>query len=68
RERHQLRLQVGREARERRGGDPHRINVNLYTARRKSADNLLDCAPFEGAVPKAADWPVRMACKLIGED
>ncbi|MFL1873980.1 hypothetical protein ACIKT0_01940 [Hansschlegelia beijingensis] len=48
-------------------GEP-RINVNLYTARRKSADNLLDCAPFEGAVPKAADWPVRMACKLIGED
>lgn len=47
-------------------GEP-RINLNLYTARRKSEDNLLDCALFEGVVPKPADQPVRIACKLIGE-
>ncbi len=45
-----------------------RLNINVYTSRKKFEDNLLDCGFFDDAVtalPKGK--PVEIACKLIGE-
>lgn len=49
---------VGREA---------RINLNVYSARKSSPDNLLACDLFEDTVAVATAKPVVVACKLIGE-
>jgi hypothetical protein len=43
------------------------VLVNVYSARRKGPDNLLDCDIFEGEVTVAAQAPVKIGCKLIGE-
>lgn len=47
-------------------GDPQ-VNVNVYSGRRASPDNLLDCDLFQDAVRVAAANPVRIACRLIEE-
>lgn len=44
------------------------VLVNVYSARHKGPDNLLDCSIFEGYVAAAAQAPVKIACKLIGEE
>jgi hypothetical protein len=44
-----------------------KVNVNVYTARKKLPDNLLDCTTFDDAVTVAAKEPVAITCKLIGE-
>lgn len=49
---------VGREA---------RVNLNVYSARKSSPDNLLDCDLFEDTVAVATAKPVAVACRLIGE-
>lgn len=49
---------VGREA---------RVNLNVYSARKSSPDNLLDCELFEDTMAVAQAKPVAIACKLIGE-
>jgi hypothetical protein len=43
------------------------LNINVFTSRKKFADNLLDCGFFEDAVDVAARQPIKIACKLIAE-
>ena len=43
------------------------LNVNVFSGRRSSEDNLLDCGFFQDAVQVAAAQPVRIACQLIAE-
>lgn len=47
-------------------GEPQ-INLNVYSGRRSSEDNLLDCDFFEDAVRVAQAAPLKIHCKLIGE-
>ena len=47
-------------------GEPQ-INLNVYSGRRSSEDNLLDCDFFEDAVRVAHAAPLKIHCKLIGE-
>jgi hypothetical protein len=42
-------------------------NVNVFSARLGSKDNLLDCDFFDDSVAKARDKPLALRCKLIGE-
>ena len=48
------------------GEKPH-VLINVYTSRKVFEDNLLDCGIFEGLVEEAAQKPIAIACKLIGE-
>ena len=41
------------------------VLVNVYSARRSSQDNLLDCGIFEDSVAKAHAAPIRISCRLI---
>ena len=41
------------------------VLVNVYSARRSSKDNLLDCGIFEDSVAKAHAAPIHISCKLI---
>jgi hypothetical protein len=41
------------------------VLVNVYSARRSSQDNLLDCGIFEDSVAKAHAAPIHISCKLI---
>lgn len=43
------------------------VNLNVYSARKSSEDNLLDCTHFQDAVTVAAVRPIAVTCKLIGE-
>jgi hypothetical protein len=43
------------------------VLINVYSARRSSPDNLLDCGIFQDTVAKAQAQPIPIACKLIGE-
>jgi hypothetical protein len=43
------------------------VLVNVYTARLKDQNNLLDCGIFQDAVTLARKAPVAIACKVIGE-
>jgi hypothetical protein len=43
------------------------VLVNVFSGRHSSPDNLLDCGIFEDDVRLAARAPVRIDCKLIGE-
>lgn len=43
------------------------LNINVFSARLKAQDNLLDCSFFDDRLPLAQSEPVRIACKLIGE-
>lgn len=48
------------------GGDVQ-VNVNVWSARRKVADNLLDCGLFQDTLEAAVRGPVEIDCKLIAE-
>jgi len=41
--------------------------INVYSGRRSSKDNLLDCGIYEGALKSAQGTTIPIACKLIGE-
>jgi hypothetical protein len=44
------------------------VLINVYTARKTTQDNLIDCGIFEDTVAKAqASQPIPIACKMIGE-
>jgi len=43
------------------------VLVNVYSGRRSSPDNLLDCGIFQDSVDLAAQAPIPIRCKLIGE-
>ncbi len=44
-----------------------RVNVNLYSARISSEDNLLDCTLVDDEVAALTAAPQSVLCKLIGE-
>jgi hypothetical protein len=43
------------------------VNINVFTARRSSPDNLIDCDFYQDAVAKVQAKPLAISCKLIGE-
>jgi hypothetical protein len=43
------------------------VNINVFTARRSSPDNLIACDFFQDAVTKAQARPLAISCKLIRE-
>jgi len=43
------------------------VLINVFSGRRTSEDNLLDCGIFEDGVAAAVRQPVRIHCTLIGE-
>ena len=43
------------------------VNVNVFSGRRSSDDNLLDCGFFQDSVAVAAAEPVVLSCRLIAE-
>lgn len=43
------------------------VNVNVYSGRRSSGNNLLECDKFQGPVTVAARAPVPLHCRLIAE-
>lgn len=47
-------------------GEPQ-VNLNVYSGRRSSEDNLLNCDFFEDAVRVAHAAPLKIHCKLIRE-
>ena len=47
-------------------GDPQ-VNINVFSGRHSSEDNLLDCDFFEDAVRVAHAAPLKINCKLIRE-
>lgn len=47
--------------------DAPQVNINVYSGRRSSPDNLLDCAMFQDTLAIASRAPIRLACGLIGE-
>ena len=46
---------------------PTMVNVNVYSARQRFADNVLDCDFFDGPVSAALRAPPRLHCGLISE-
>ena len=49
-----------------RDGDVH-VLINVFSGRRSSDDNLLDCGIFQDSTRLATRTPVRIDCKLLGE-
>ena len=47
--------------------DAPQVNINVYSARRSSPDNLLDCGMFQDTLAVATRAPIRLSCALIGE-
>lgn len=47
--------------------DAPQVNLNVYSGRRSSPDNLLDCTMFQDTLAIASRAPIRLACGLIGE-
>lgn len=47
--------------------DAPRLNLNVWSGRRSSQDNLLDCGTFEDTLAVTSRAPVRLSCRLIGE-
>ncbi|MBZ6074880.1 hypothetical protein [Microvirga puerhi] len=43
------------------------VPTNVYSACRKGPDNILDCDIFEGEISVAAQTPVKIGCRPIGE-
>lgn len=43
------------------------VLINVYSARKSTDDNLLDCGLFQDKVALANAKPIEIACKLIGE-
>jgi hypothetical protein len=48
-------------------GQKPSVLINVYSSRKVFEDNLLDCGIFQGLVEEAAQQPIAIACKLIGE-
>ena len=46
---------------------PPQVLVNVFTARRSSQNNLLDCGIVQGNLPDIAGRSHRVLCRLIGE-
>jgi hypothetical protein len=46
-------------------GSKPRLLINVYTARRKHPDNLLNCGIYEGPLSAVAGKPIPIACDLI---
>ncbi len=47
-------------------GQPQ-VNINVYSGRKSSPDNLLDCDTFQDTLSVAAEVPIALHCKLITE-
>ena len=43
------------------------VLINVYSARLKTGDNLLNCGIFQDQLPVAQARTIQIACKLIGE-
>ncbi|MDR3752621.1 MAG: hypothetical protein P4K78_02145 [Terracidiphilus sp.] len=43
------------------------VLINVYSGRKSSPDNLLDCGIYEGALKAVQGQSIPIACKLIGE-
>jgi hypothetical protein len=43
------------------------ILINVYSGRKSSQDNLLDCGLYEGALRPVQETTIPISCKLIGE-
>lgn len=43
------------------------VLINVYSARKVSDDNILDCGIFQDRLEIAEAQPIEIACKLIGE-
>lgn len=43
------------------------VLINVYSARKVSDDNFLDCGVFQDRLELANAQPIEIACKLIGE-
>ncbi len=43
------------------------VNINVFSGRKSSPDNLLDCQMFQDTLATARKAPVRLHCQLIGE-
>jgi hypothetical protein len=41
--------------------------INVYSGRKSSPNNLLDCGIYEGALKAVQDQSIPISCKLIGE-
>jgi hypothetical protein len=41
--------------------------INVFSGRKSSPDNLLDCGIYEGPLKSAREANIKVACKLIGE-
>ena len=48
-------------------GGKLQVLINVYSGRRSSRDNLIDCGIFEDSIDVAARAPIKISCKLIGE-
>ncbi|TPE63919.1 hypothetical protein FJQ54_03500 [Sandaracinobacter neustonicus] len=46
---------------------PPMVNVNVFTARRSSQNNLINCDFIDGEVARVAAQPITLHCALIGE-
>ncbi|UIJ44180.1 hypothetical protein LZK98_13985 [Sphingomonas cannabina] len=46
---------------------PIKVNVNVYSARRSSPDNILACDFMDGPLPAPSRMPVELRCSLIAE-
>ena len=47
-------------------GQPE-VNINVFSGRKSSTDNLLDCQMFQDTLAAAVKEPIRLHCKLMGE-
>lgn len=43
------------------------VNVNVWSGRKSSPDNLLNCDMFQNAIEVAAQKPIKLHCRLIAE-
>jgi hypothetical protein len=41
--------------------------INVYSGRKSSPNNLLDCGIYEGALKAIQGQSIPISCKLIGE-
>ncbi|MCG2839708.1 hypothetical protein L6Q21_01770 [Sandaracinobacter sp. RS1-74] len=48
--------------------EPPMVNVNIFTARRSSPDNLISCDFIDGPVARVAGRTTTLTCSLIGEN
>ena len=46
---------------------PPKVNINVYSGRKSSPDNLLDCDIFQDKIVLANKAPIKIHCKLINE-